>query len=122
MRQAMVGIGLGLWAVWAGCASPGTAEDFKWSIDCPKTVDKGAEFLFTVRTTNPAGVAVSDVSYRYQILWPGGTSNPLRHGGRSGEPEKVKARMATGPATMVVTCDNRQGLDVKVLEATFEVK
>jgi hypothetical protein len=46
----------------------------------------------------------------------------LRHRGSTGETQKVHARMATGPATIVFTCPNRAGLDAKVLEATFEVK
>jgi hypothetical protein len=109
-------------ALGAGCALPGTAEDFQWSIDCPKSVDKGAEFLFTVKTANAAGAAVPGMSYRYQIQWPGSDGPTVRHGGTSGEAEKVRARMLPGPATMVVTCYNRKDLDVKVLEATIEVK
>lgn len=106
----------------AGCGTAGLAEDFKWSVDCPKTVDRGAEFAFTVTAVNAAGEAVNGVGYRYQILWTGGSSNPLRHRGSTGEAEKVHARMTTGPATLVVTCPNRAGMDAKVLEATFEVK
>jgi hypothetical protein len=106
----------------AGCGTAGVAEDFKWSVDLPKTVDRGAEFGFTVTAVNAGGEAVSGVGYRYQILWPGGSSNPLRHRGSTGEVEKVHARMTTGPATIVVTCPNRAGLDAKVLEATFGVK
>jgi hypothetical protein len=105
-----------------GCGTTGVAEDFKWSVDCPKTVDRGAEFAFTVSAVNAAGEPVKGVSYRYQILWTGGSSNPLRHRGSTGENEKVHARMTTGPATIVFTCPNREGLDAKVLEAAFEVK
>jgi hypothetical protein len=106
----------------AGCATPGTAEDFKWSVECPKTVDRGAEFLFTVTAAKASGEAVNGVGFRYQILWTGGSANPLRHRGSTGESEKVHARVTTGPATIVITCLNRQGLDTKVLEASFEVK
>lgn len=106
----------------AGCSSAGTAEDFKWSIECPKTVDKGAEFTFTVKTVDAAGQPVEGVKYKYQILWTAGSANPLRHKGRSGEPVRLHARMAPGPATLVVTCENREGLDTKVLETGFEVK
>lgn len=105
----------------AGCGTSGVAEDFTWTVDCPKSVDRGAEFLFTLHAAR-AGEPVKGVSYRYQILWTGGSSNPLRHRGSTGEPEKVHARMTTGPATVVFTCANRAGLDTKVLEATFEVK
>jgi len=105
-----------------GCGAPGVAEDFKWSVDCPKTVDRGAEFVFTVHALNAAGEPVKGVGYRYQILWTGGSSNPLRHRGSTGEGEKLHARMTTGPATIVFTCPNREGLDAKVLETTFEVK
>jgi hypothetical protein len=105
-----------------GCASPGTSEDFKWSIECPKTVDKGAEFVFTVRALNAADQPVEGVKYKYQILWTAGSSSPLRHKGRSGEGNKVHARLSAGPATIVVTCENREGLESKVLETTFEVR
>lgn len=108
--------------VLAGCGTAGVAEDFKWSVDLPKTVDRGAEFGFTVTAASSGGEAVSGVGFRYQILWSGGSSNPLRHRGATGELEKVHARMTTGPATIVVTCPNRAGMDAKVLEATFEVK
>jgi len=106
----------------SGCASTGVAEDFTWAIDCPKTVDKGAEFTFVVAATGAAGQAVDGVKYRYQILWTGGSTNPLRHKGQSGERQKVHARLAAGPATIVVTCENREGLEKKVLETSFEVK
>lgn len=109
-------------ATLTGCATPGVAEDFKWSVECPKAVDRGAEFTLTVRTVGSAGQAVDGVRYRYQILWAGGSSNPLRHKGNSGEAEKVHARMVPGPATIVFTCQNREGLDTKVLETSFEVK
>ena len=105
----------------AACVSAGTAEDFTWSVECPKTVDKGAEFLFTVNAVRN-GAVVPNAKYRYQILWPEGSGNPLRYSGWSGTPEKVHARMVAGKATMVITAANREGLDVKLLETTFEVK
>ena len=122
MRIAFAVVLLAAGLLWAGCASAGSAEDFKWSIECPRSVDKGAEFTFTVQTANEAGSAVDGVKYRYQILWTAGSSSPLRHKGRSGEPQKIHARMVAGPATIVVTCENRAGLDTKVLESGFEVK
>src|SRR5689334_20863157 len=108
-------------AALAGCGTAGSAEDFTWSIDCPRTVDKGAEFLFTVRASTDAG-PVHGVPYRYQILWPSGSSNPLRHKARTGEAQKVHARLAAGTATLVVTSENRAGLETKVVESSFEVK
>jgi len=108
--------------ILASCVSAGTAEEFEWTVDCPKSVDKGAEFTFTVRTVRAGGPEVLGVSYRYQISWTGGSGSPLHHRGTSGAVSKVHARMTPGPATMVVTCPNREGLDVKVAEATFEVK
>jgi len=114
--------GVVLLGALASCASPGTAEDFKWSVECPKSVDRGAEFSFLVRTLNAAGAEVEGQSYRFQILWPAGSGNPLRHRGVSGTAARVHARMSTGSAAMVITCENRQGLDVKVFETAFEVK
>jgi hypothetical protein len=35
---------------------------------------------------------------------------------------QVHARLAAGPATIVATCENREGLEKKVLETSFEVK
>ncbi|HVR84399.1 MAG TPA: hypothetical protein VMU54_08820, partial [Planctomycetota bacterium] len=110
-----------LLALWS-CASAGTAEEFQWSVECPKSVDKGGEFTFTVHTIRPSGPEVAGVTYHYQILWTAGSGSPLRHKGSSAALERVHARMVPGPATMVVTCENKQGLDVKVAEATFEVK
>ncbi|HLY12253.1 MAG TPA: hypothetical protein VKW04_23320 [Planctomycetota bacterium] len=104
------------------CASAGTAEEFQWTVECPKTVDKGAEFPFTVRTVRPNGPEVPGVTYHYQILWTAGSATPLRHKGSSGALEKIHARMAVGPATMVITCANKDGVDVKVAETSFEVK
>ena len=122
MKNLAAVVSIGVVALLGGCKSAGPAEEFTWAVELPKEVDRGAEFTLLVRATNSAGVAVNGVFYRYQILWPQGSTNPLRHKGVSGEPEKVKARMATGPATIVFTCANREGLDVKVLEGRFEVK
>ena len=122
MKNLAAVVSIGVMALLGGCKSAGTAEEFTWSVDLPKEVDRGAEFNFIVKTVNSSGLPAPGVTYRYQILWPQGSSNPLRHKGVSGEPEKVKARMVTGPATIVFTCANREGLDVKVLESKFEVK
>jgi hypothetical protein len=122
MKALLAVVSLLALAAVSGCGTAGVAEDFKWSADLPKTVDRGAEFGFTVTAMNAGGEAVSGVGFRYQILWPGGSSNPLRHRGSTGEVEKVHARMTTGPATIVITCPNRAGMDAKVLEAAFEVK
>jgi hypothetical protein len=111
-----------IFAAAAGCALPGTAEDFTWHSEIPKTVDRGAEFLFAVRAIDKSGQEVKRLRYRYQILWTGGASNPLRHTGYTGEVEKIHARMISGPAVLVVTAPNREGLETKVLEATIEVK
>jgi len=104
------------------CATPGTAEEFQWSVESPKSVDKGAEFAFTVHAVRPGGPEVAGVTYRYQILWTAGSGNPLRHKGSTAATERVHARMVPGPATMVITCMGKDGMDVKVAETTFEVK
>ena len=128
MRNAVLVVVL---AALAGCVSPGTAEDFKWTIDCPKIVDKGSEFKLAVIATKtveptaekaPTTQAVEGVEFTYQIHWTGGSSAPLRHRGETGEPVKVRARLSTGPATILVTSLNKEGLDVKVAETTIEVK
>ena len=122
MKNILAVVSLAAVVAVAGCASPGAAEDFKWSIECPKSVDKGSEFTFVVTTANPSGQAVNGMRFHYQIMWTGGSANPLRHKGHSGENEKVHARLAPGPATIVVTSENREGLETKVLESSFEVK
>jgi hypothetical protein len=106
----------------AGCASRGTAEDYTWLLECPKTVAAGAEFEFAVRTVDPAGQAVSGVKFRYHILWTGGTYAPFRHLAASGAAVKLRAKRDTGPANLVVTCEDRKGKDTRVLETTFDVK
>lgn len=113
-----------------GCTT-GTIEDYKWTVECPQTVDKGTEFLLLVNTVEaaaePAGAEagskpVGGVPYHYQIHWTGGSSAPLRHTAVTGEPVKIRARMAAGPATILITALNREGLDVKVQETKIEVK
>lgn len=112
----------------AGCVSPGTAEDFKWSAECPKSVDKGSEFNLVISATKESEEAenglraITGVECHYQIHWTGGSSLPLRHVARTGEPVKIRARVVPGPATILVTSLNREGLDVKVLETTIDVK
>src|SRR5437764_14975597 len=125
MRNTILAVTL---AALAGCVSPGTAEDFKWTADCPKTIDKGSEFKLTVLATKtveateeagPTTQAIEGVDYTYQIHWTGGSSAPLRHRGTTGEPVKIRARLVPGPATILVTSLNKEGLDVKVLEVTI---
>ena len=129
MRNAILII-VGLAAV-SGCASPGTAEDFKWAIHCLKVVDRGAEFQMTVIASKsaepsaeggPTTAAIEGVECTYQILWTGGSSAPLRHRATTGEPIKIRARLVPGPATILVTSLNKDGLDVKVAEMAIEVK
>jgi len=119
MRQLLIVVPL---LALVSCATPGTAEEFQWSVDAPKTVDRGAEFVFTVHAVRAGGPEVAGVTYRYQILWTAGSGSPLRHKASTAATERVHARMVPGPATMVVTCVNKEGIDVKVAETTFEVK
>lgn len=122
MGTALAGAAVLLFFPLGGCSVPGTAEDFAWSLEVPKSVDKGADLVFRVLTHNAAKEPVDGVKYHYQILWTGGSSNPLRHTGRTGEDERIRSRLAAGPATLVVTCVNRSGNLIKVGEAGFEVK
>jgi len=111
-----------------GCAM-GTLEDYKWTVECPQTVDKGTEFHLTVKTVRataegePSGAdPVDGVEYHYQIHWTGGSSAPLRHTRYTGELVKIRARLVPGPATILITALNREGLDAKVQETKIEVK
>jgi hypothetical protein len=106
----------------SSCATAGTAEKFQWSVDCPRVMNMGAEFTFTVHAVRPGGPEVAGVTYRYQILWSAGSGSPLCHQGSSAAPNRVHARMTPGPATLLITCENLRGVDVKVAETTFEVK
>lgn len=110
-----------LFLAW-GCASAGTAEEFTWAIECPKTVDQGAEFSFMVTTTRTGGPVVPGVRYFYQIDWAGGGEHHPHHTGWSGTAEIARVALHPGKAHMIVTCDNKGGVEVKVLETTFEVK
>ena len=107
-----------------GCATH-SLEDYKWTVECPQTVDKGAEFHLNVKTTRAADEGadpVDGVEYHYQIHWTGGSSAPLRHTAYTGDPVKIRARMVPGPATILITALNREGLDAKVQETKIEVK
>ena len=125
MKRAMAAVVL---LALAGCTK-GTIEDYKWTVECPPSVDKGTEFNLLVNT-HPAGDAaegasedsVGGVPYHYQVHWTGGSSAPLRHTAYTGEPVKIRARMEPGPATILITALNREGLDVKVQETKIEVK
>lgn len=126
MKRAMTAVAL---LALAGCTT-GTSEDYKWTVECPQTVDKGTEFnllVHTARTPTSAEEGAGEkteggVPFHYQVHWTGGSSAPLRHTGYSGEPVKIRARMSAGPATILITALNREGLDVKVQETKIEVK
>ena len=45
----------------ACCASRGSAEDFTWLIECPKTMERGGDLEFAVRTVDSGGQAVKGV-------------------------------------------------------------
>ena len=131
MRNAILGLALAAVAALGGCASPGFAADFKWTAECPASVDKGSEFYLKVVATktvepgaegDPTTKAIEGVHFTYQILWTGGSTAPLRHRGETGEPVKIRARLAPGPATILITSLSADGLDVKVLETKIEVK
>lgn len=106
----------------AACSSPGRAESYRWSVECPKAVDRAAEFRFTVRTAAEGGAEAPNVPYRFEITWPPGAGVPLRQAGRSGAAQPVHARVIPGPARLVILGADRDGALVKVAEAPFEVK
>lgn len=117
-RSAVVVCLLGL----ASCAAPGASEDYRWSVEVPKTVERGAGFQFTVHAMNADHKDVAEVPYRYEITWPAGGGNPLKQGGTTGKPSSAHARMVAGPATIVVRGIGRNGAEVKVWDGAFEVK
>lgn len=122
MRCLVLALSVAGAGVWTGCYVAGTAEEFKWTLEVPKSVEKGAELVFRVTASNAAGEQINGVKYHHQTLWPGGSTSPLRHTGRTGEEERIRARLMAGPATLVVTCEDRSGVLIKVGEAQFEVK
>jgi hypothetical protein len=119
MRSSLVSISL---LALIGCASAGTVDEYRWSVDGPKSVERGAEFTFRVRTIRAGGAEVPDVPYRFQITWPAGGGNPLSHEGMSGTAQKVHARMAFGPATLIILGVAKDGKEAPVAQASFEVK
>jgi hypothetical protein len=119
MRSGILAVAL---LALVACGSAGTAEQFRWTVDCPKSVERGAGFAFTVHATRPDGSDAEGVAYRYEILWGPSGGSPLKQGGTSGTAQNVHARMAAGPATLVVTGVDKSGRDVKVAEAAFEVR
>jgi hypothetical protein len=121
VRPLLILGGAGL-LLLASCAVPGKAEDFQWSLDVPPAVDRGADLVFRVQARRASGETVEGVSFRYLILWTGGSSSPLRHGGHTGTPVTLRARIQAGPATLIITSEDQAGKQVKVAEGTFEVK
>ena len=67
MKRAMAAVVL---LALAGCAK-GTIEDYKWTVECPPSVDKGTEFKLLVNTRKAGdeaeGDSVGGVPYHYQI-------------------------------------------------------
>ena len=105
-----------------GCTAHDYVNDHKWTIEAPKDVQKGTEFPFKVLLVDANDKAINGVDYHYQIHWPGGTVQPLRHAASTGEDQKRRASLVAGTATLVVTCGNKEGASVKVAEASLEIK
>lgn len=114
MKRALLLLGL------SGCATAGVAEDFTWAIQTPSPVQRGSVFQFTARATRVSGKVVNGVAYRYEIRASGG--NATSGTGYTGEPQKVRAPLTSGPAVLVLTCPDRKGRDVEVQKAPFDVK
>jgi hypothetical protein len=99
----------------ASCAAP-VAEDYRWTLDCPKSVERGAGFQFTVHAAHGQSPNTTDLPYRFEITWPAGAGSALRQGGVTGTPSKAHARMVPGPATLVILVG-----EVRVCEAAFDI-
>jgi hypothetical protein len=125
MKTAALGlplVALVALAAIAGCTAHDYVTEHKWTIEAPTEVMKGTEFPFKVKLVDAGDTEANGVGYHYQIHWPGGSAQPLRHLGRTGEEQKRRAGIVAGKATVVVTCENKEGALVKVAEATVEVK
>jgi hypothetical protein len=118
MKNAL--LPLALMAV-AACASPGSSEDLKWSVDCPASVGRGALFAFTVRAARPGGAEVPGVAYRFHILWAGGGAESLPHPGASGAVQNLHARMTPGTASLVISGAGPDGQERPLARTSFEV-
>ena len=158
MKKALMLLSIGL----AGCASFGAAGDYEWSVEAPESVDRGADFVFTVNAVARPGVEFEEVpipekaeepeqpgtddqeekgqepevpqledfeeervegmGFHYMIVWPGGSTAPVRRYGRTGEEQKVRARVIAGTATLLVHMEDIEGVSIKVAEASFKVK
>jgi hypothetical protein len=103
------------------CANKAALETLTWSVNCPATVEEFGKLDFVVNASDASGPQ-NDVRYYYRIEYPGGSWSPLANLGKTGTTESVKARLAKGPCTLIITARNHNKLDVKVAEAKFEVK
>lgn len=112
-RAALVVCLVGL----ASCAGPGAAGEYQWTLDCPKSVERGAGFQFTVHAAKGDQKDVADLAYRFEIAWPADGGHPLKQAGVTGTPTKAHARMAAGTATLTILFG-----DINVGTAAFEVK
>jgi hypothetical protein len=103
------------------CANKASLESLTWTVTCPPTVEEFGKLDFIVNASDASGPQ-NDVRYYYRIEYPGGSWSPLNNLGKTGSPESVKARLAKGACTLIITARNHNKLEVKVAEAKFEVK
>jgi hypothetical protein len=122
MKIAALVLPLAAVAALSGCTAHDYVTEHKWTIEAPTEVMKGTEFPFKVKLVDAQEKEADGVGYHYQIHWPGGSVQPLRHAGWTGEEQKRRASIVPGTATVVVTCADKDGAVVKVAEAKVEVK
>lgn len=103
------------------CANRPPLETLTWTVACPATVEEAAKLEFMVTASDASGPQ-NDVRYNYRIEYPGGSWSPLTNLGKTGSLETVRARLAKGPCTLIITSKNHNKVDVKVAEAKFEVR
>lgn len=111
-----------LLALAAGCAGYGSAADYRWTLEVPETVDPGADLEFRVRAFGPEDVEATGFPYRFSVVWPGGPTDVIPRSGQSGEePKRVRARLASGKARLLIHAQDGEEKWIKVAEAAFSV-
>ena len=101
----------------SSCKVAAPAEEFRWKVEAPASVNEEGRLHFTVETRQN-GTPVHGVPYVWKVHWVG--VEGIRHQGYSFDNETIRVKGAPGKATVQILAIQGNHL-VEVAHASFEV-
>ena len=106
--------------ILSGCKTYVTQGEHRIKISAPDKVNRGEDFLFTVTVNDASGQELTKAIYHWFVDWEG--VGGLRHKGKSGVSQHIRAKGSPGSAILHVLGYDTNGTFKEIAHHSFQVE